>query len=169
MAVLVYPDIRWYHQTNHVSQQQMNDIYARLNGAYGNAVPLIAIISGLWSENEDEQQDAINEGLWGWACHQYTMYSVTPFVLLDILNNLSCIKASPSEVIQFIKLCNDYGNDKIIKSEMETDNLCSSGIQLPDMQKLIFKKRCEVLTFIERNGLKTQAAFSLTGALARSG
>ncbi len=133
--------------------------YTSLTGAYGDADKLSAIINGLWSDNVDDQEEAINEGLWGWSCHQYTMYSVTPFVLRDIVQNIECIRANPSDIICFIRLCLELGNSKLKIDAIESSKLRLNGLTKPDMREIISINKDSIFHYIWSNHLATDDAY----------
>ncbi|WDE01687.1 hypothetical protein [Thalassomonas actiniarum] len=70
--------------------------------------------------DEDEQLDAINDGLWDIFSHQYTLYTGTPLALYLILQLTSKQQRKQNKELQmFINLCCERGNDGIFLTQDE--------------------------------------------------
>jgi hypothetical protein len=67
--------------------------WEELDDGYGNSaeigtfgtLSLPTLLTNLCSDNEDERLDAINDGLWGRASHQGSVYSATAFAAKALL------------------------------------------------------------------------------------
>ncbi len=64
----------------------------KLSGHDSGIAALPVLLKALCSDNEDVRQDAVNDGIWGRAYHQGTLYSASPYAataLLILLNHPS--------------------------------------------------------------------------------
>lgn len=73
------------------------------------------LIGAKYDPDNDEQQDAINDGLWDWYCHQYTLYSATPLALNYLLKKIQvkdyCVHKN---IVAFVKVVRSQGTGGIL-------------------------------------------------------
>lgn len=97
------------------------ELYSTCRGAKSKAEILhnLDVVANETIE-EDIREDAINDGLWDWYFHQYTLYSITPIVLDYVLNKIMNeeYKAVP-EFVEFITACLDCGTKNIYLTKKE--------------------------------------------------
>ncbi|MET1257499.1 hypothetical protein [Aliikangiella maris] len=82
--------------------------WADLENAYGSAASAPQSLRALLSDDEDDVDEAIYGFLHSEACHQYTTYSCTPYVVKCVLYILELKEFKDSElgeILGFIQAC----------------------------------------------------------------
>ena len=66
--------------------------------------------------------DAVNDGLWDLFSHQYTLYSVTPLALYQLLRRTTPAEREQiPDVARFIEICGSQGTAAICLSNDEIE------------------------------------------------
>ncbi|MFQ3226626.1 MAG: hypothetical protein ACI8RW_000002 [Porticoccaceae bacterium] len=102
--------------------------WSSLEHAYGSAADASKYLHDLAHGNEDEIDEAVYGFLHSSACHQYTTYSSTPYVVRYVINLLSSdllLIEQTSEILGFIYACTFSAKDKeLLKSEIVNGSAC---------------------------------------------
>lgn len=92
-------------------------------------IDIIADESGKYSE--DQREDAVNDGLWDWLCHQYTLYTVTPIVLHYLINRFSTEELTKKkELKDFVDICRRSGTQSRYMTRHEITKNRSSDLPI---------------------------------------
>jgi hypothetical protein len=89
--------------------------WSSLEHAYGSAGDAPKYLNDLAHGNDDEIDEAVNGFLHSSACHQYTTYSSTPYVVrcvIDLLNSRLLDIEQTSEILGFVQACTFSARDK---------------------------------------------------------
>lgn len=82
--------------------------------AYGRATPLKKFLLDLCTGTDEEKDEAIGDGLWGHAMHQYTWYSCTLFVMPAVVLALrDGVRHNPRELLGFLCQCVQIGTYRL--------------------------------------------------------
>jgi len=99
-----------------------------LECAYGSAKDAPEHLEHLYSGNEEEIEDAVYDFLHSSACHQYSTYSCTPYVVrcvINLLNTNGFESHLLHEIIGFIQACTHNASDlKELRNEIITGKEC---------------------------------------------
>ena len=102
--------------------------WSSLEHAYGSAADAPKYLYDLAHGNEDEIDEAVFGFLHSSACHQYTTYSSTPYVVRHVVNFLSSdlqLIDQTSEILGFICACTISAKDKeFLKAEIVNGSGC---------------------------------------------
>ena len=77
-----------------------------VRAAYGPPKQMPQWVRDLESADEDIWEDAVNDGLWSWLLHQYTLYSSTPYAIPYVAEVAP--RAQPEvrlNILRFLKHC----------------------------------------------------------------
>ncbi len=80
---------------------------------------VISDVNGKYSD--DDRDDAVNDGLWDWLCHQYTLYSVTPLVLHYVVNRFTPAELERFGLTEFVDVCQRSGTQSICLTAEEIE------------------------------------------------
>ena len=102
--------------------------WSSLEHAYGSAEDAPKYLYDLTHGNEDEIDVAVYSFLHSYACHQYTTYSCTPYVVRHVIDFLSSdlqLIEQTSEILGFVYACTFSANDKeLLKAEIINGSEC---------------------------------------------
>ena len=102
--------------------------WAELKNAYGSADSAPQSLRALISNNEDDVDEAIYGFLHSEACHQYTTYSCTPYVVkcvLLILEHKEFSESELAEILGFIRACtNSAKENEMLRNEILAGREC---------------------------------------------
>jgi len=102
--------------------------WSSLEHAYGSAVDAPKYLHDLVNGNEDEIDEAVYGFLHSSACHQYTTYSSTPYVVrfvIAFLNSRLLLIEQTSEILGFVHACTFSARDNgLLKNEIIQGSEC---------------------------------------------
>ncbi len=111
--------------------------WSSLKHAYGSAADAPKYLYDLVNGNEDEIDEAVYGFLHSSACHQYTTYSSTPYVVrcvIGFLNSRLLLIEQTSEILGFVHACTFSAKDnEFLKAEiMEGSDCFKKYLKHPD-------------------------------------
>ena len=132
-------------------------VWGELEHAYGSAQDSPHHLMNLIKGDEDEIDEAVFGFLHSSACHQYSTYSSTPFIVRSVVSilNLKYFEIEQtSEILGFIHACTHSAKEKIeLRKEIINGSECFKKY-LKHSDPKVVKNAKELITFCEINGAK---------------